>query len=91
MRKKVTNPKEQLRWYDEAGMKLVRVSKKTKKCIDDEWQNSTLPLEELISWVESGGNVEGRSNRVWSIVPTSTLSTQTVMTIGTQTRSPVMK
>jgi len=38
-------------------MKLVRVSRATKKAIDTEWQNTTVTFADIVSWVSRGGNV----------------------------------
>jgi Bifunctional DNA primase/polymerase, N-terminal len=46
-----------LRFYDSEGIKLVRLSHRTKKPVDDEWQRRTLPLEDLEQWVRQGGDV----------------------------------
>jgi putative DNA primase/helicase len=46
-----------LRFYDSEGIKLVRLSHRTKKPVDDEWQRRTLPLENLEEWVRQGGDV----------------------------------
>jgi putative DNA primase/helicase len=46
-----------LRSYDNEGIKLVRLSRRTKKPVDEEWQRRTLPLEELEEWVRNGGDV----------------------------------
>jgi hypothetical protein len=48
---------QQLRWHTDAGIKLVRVSRARKRAIDDEWQNTTIPFENVVSWVAQGGNV----------------------------------
>jgi putative DNA primase/helicase len=46
-----------LRFYDNEGIKLVRLSHRTKKPVDEEWQVHQLPLEELQEWVREGGDV----------------------------------
>jgi putative DNA primase/helicase len=46
-----------LRFYDNEGIKLVRLSHRTKKPVDEEWQMQQLPLEELQEWVRRGGDV----------------------------------
>src|SRR5919112_1537834 len=46
-----------LEYYVNEGIKLVRLSRKTKKPVDEEWQRRTLPLEDLEEWVRSGGDV----------------------------------
>src|ERR671910_2168096 len=46
-----------LEYYANEGIKLVRLSRKTKKAIDEEWQRRTLPLKDLEEWVRSGGDV----------------------------------
>lgn len=46
-----------LRFYDNAGIKLVRLSHRTKKPVDDDWPRATLPLEVLEEWVRNGGDV----------------------------------
>jgi len=46
-----------LRFYDNEGIKLVRLSHRTKKPVDDEWQLRTLKLEDVEEWVRQGGDV----------------------------------
>jgi P4 family phage/plasmid primase-like protien len=46
-----------IRFYYNEGIKLVRVSRKTKKPVDEKWQQHTLPLEDLEEWVKGGGDV----------------------------------
>src|SRR5918993_3682790 len=46
-----------LEYYANEGIKLVRLSRKTKKPVDEEWQRRALPLEVLEEWVRSGGDV----------------------------------
>jgi hypothetical protein len=46
-----------LRFYDNEGIKLVRLNHRTKKPVDDEWQLRTLPLEDVEEWVRQGGDV----------------------------------
>ncbi len=46
-----------LRFYDNEGIKLVRLSHRTKKPIDEQWQRRRLPLEDLQEWVRRGGDV----------------------------------
>src|SRR5215213_4781849 len=46
-----------LRFYDNEGIKLVRLSHRTKKPVDDEWQLRPLALEDLEEWVRNGGDV----------------------------------
>jgi bifunctional DNA primase/polymerase-like protein len=46
-----------LRYYDNEGIKLVRLSAKTKKCVDAEWQIRQIPLEDVAEWVRAGGDV----------------------------------
>jgi putative DNA primase/helicase len=46
-----------LRFYDNEGIKLVRLSHRTKKPIDDEWQLRPLALEDAEEWVRNGGDV----------------------------------
>jgi putative DNA primase/helicase len=46
-----------LRFYDNEGIKLVRLSHRTKKPVDDEWQRRPLALEDVEAWVRSGGDV----------------------------------
>jgi putative DNA primase/helicase len=46
-----------LEYYVNEGIKPVRVSRKTKKPIDEEWQRRTLPLEDLEEWVRRGGDI----------------------------------
>jgi hypothetical protein len=48
---------EQLDWYKNENLKLVRVSRATKKPVDSEWQHKEVPIEEIIAWVARGGNV----------------------------------
>src|SRR5215204_4683116 len=46
-----------LRFYDNEGIKLVRLSHRTKKPVDNEWQQHPLALEDAEEWVRSGGDV----------------------------------
>jgi putative DNA primase/helicase len=46
-----------LRFYDNEGIKLVRLSHRTKKPVDAEWQRRPLALEDAEEWVRSGGDV----------------------------------
>jgi putative DNA primase/helicase len=46
-----------LRFYDNEGIKLVRLSHRTKKPVDEEWQQRQVPLEDLQEWVRQGGDV----------------------------------
>jgi putative DNA primase/helicase len=46
-----------LRFYDNEGIKLVRLSHRTKKPVDEEWQLRPLALEDIEEWVRSGGDV----------------------------------
>jgi putative DNA primase/helicase len=46
-----------LRFYENEGIKLVRLSHRTKKPVDDEWQLRPLALEDIEEWVRSGGDV----------------------------------
>jgi putative DNA primase/helicase len=46
-----------LRFYDNEGIKLVRLSHRTKKPVDQEWQLRPLALEDIEEWVRSGGDV----------------------------------
>src|ERR687897_3404955 len=46
-----------LRFYDNEGIKLVRLSHRTKKPVDDEWQRRPLALEDIEEWVRGGGDV----------------------------------
>src|SRR5918993_447904 len=48
---------ELLRFYDNEGIKLVRLSHRTKKPVDDEWQLRPLALEDIEEWVRGGGDV----------------------------------
>jgi len=46
-----------LRFYDNEGIKLVRLSHRTKKPVDNEWQRRPLALEDAEEWVRNGGDV----------------------------------
>jgi putative DNA primase/helicase len=46
-----------IRFYDNEGIKLVRLSRRTKRPVDEEWQRHTIPLEDLEEWVKNGGDV----------------------------------
>jgi putative DNA primase/helicase len=46
-----------LRFYDNEGIKLVRLSHRTKKPVDNEWQQRSLELEDVEEWVRSGGDI----------------------------------
>ncbi len=43
--------------YDNEGMKLVRLSRETKKCVDANWQINRVSLSDMQEWVKRGGNV----------------------------------
>jgi putative DNA primase/helicase len=53
-----------LRFYDNEGIKLVRLSHRTKKPVDEEWQVHQLSLEELQEWVRRGGDVGWQCGKV---------------------------
>src|SRR5918995_1060954 len=46
-----------LRFYDNEGIKLVRLSHRTKKPVDTEWQRHPLAVEDAQEWVRGGGDV----------------------------------
>jgi putative DNA primase/helicase len=46
-----------LRFYDGEGIKLVRLSRRTKRPVDEEWQLRQLAVEALQEWVRNGGDV----------------------------------
>ena len=46
-----------LRFYDNEGIKLVRLSHRMKKPVDEEWQQRQVPVEDLQEWVRQGGDV----------------------------------
>jgi P4 family phage/plasmid primase-like protien len=46
-----------LRSYANEGLKLVRLSPRTKKPVDDEWQLRQASLEDLEEWVRNGGDI----------------------------------
>jgi putative DNA primase/helicase len=48
---------ELLAHYDNEGIKLVRVSRKTKKPVESGWQRRAVPLNDVVEWVAEGGNV----------------------------------
>lgn len=52
-----TTTEQQLHWYADAGMKLVRVSRAEKRATDKEWQNTRVAFEDVSAWVSRGGNV----------------------------------
>jgi putative DNA primase/helicase len=53
-----------LRFYDNEGIKLVRLSHRTKKPVDDEWQLQPLALEDIEEWVRGGGDVGWQCGQV---------------------------
>ena len=53
-----------LRFYDNEGIKLVRLSHRTKKPVDDEWQLRPLALEDIEEWVRGGGDVGWQCGQV---------------------------
>jgi putative DNA primase/helicase len=53
-----------LRFYDNEGIKLVRLSHRTKKPVDSEWQQRPLALEDVQEWVRSGGDVGWQCGKV---------------------------
>jgi P4 family phage/plasmid primase-like protien len=46
-----------LRFYDNEGIKLVRLSHSTKRPVDTEWQQRSLTVEDAEEWVRNGGDV----------------------------------
>lgn len=48
---------ELLTYYANEGIKLVRVSRETKKPVDPGWQRQTVPFDDVVTWVARGGNV----------------------------------
>lgn len=46
-----------LTWYEDQSWKFVLVSRRTKKAIEDEWQNRETPLDRAVDWVSRGGNI----------------------------------
>ena len=48
---------EFLTYYANEGIKLVRVSRETKKPVDPGWQRQTVPFDDVAAWVARGGNV----------------------------------
>src|SRR5919205_3114646 len=46
-----------LRFYDNEGIKLVRLSGRTRKPIDDAWPQVTIALEDLEDHVRRGGGI----------------------------------
>ncbi len=46
-----------LEFYDNAGMKLVRLSRETKEGVDKEWQRKRVSLSAIRAHVKRGGNV----------------------------------
>jgi putative DNA primase/helicase len=46
-----------LRFYDNEGIKLVRLSHSTKTPVDTEWQQRSLTVEDAEEWVRNGGDV----------------------------------
>ncbi len=46
-----------LRFYDNEGIKLVRLSHRTKKPVGAEWQRRPLAVEDAQEWVRGGGDV----------------------------------
>src|SRR3712207_3950227 len=57
MRRAAERDTDLLRYYDNEGIKLVRLSANTKKCVDTEWQVRQISLEEIAEWVRKGGDV----------------------------------
>jgi putative DNA primase/helicase len=57
MRRAAERDVDLLRFYDNEGIKLVRLSAKTKKCVDAEWQLKEIALEDIAEWVRQGGDV----------------------------------
>jgi putative DNA primase/helicase len=43
--------------YDNESMKLVRLSRETKRCVDDEWQKKRISLPDIRAHAQRGGNV----------------------------------
>jgi putative DNA primase/helicase len=57
MRRATERDTNLLRFYDNEGIKLVRLSPKTKKCVDAEWQLREIALQDIAEWVRTGGDV----------------------------------
>jgi putative DNA primase/helicase len=53
-----------LRFYDNEGIKLVRLSHRTKKPVDNEWQRRPLAVEDAEEWVRNGGDVGWQCGQV---------------------------
>src|SRR5215218_5853712 len=58
-----------LRFYDNEGIKLVRLSHRTKKPVDSEWQQRPLALEDVQEWVRSGGDVGWQCGEARRLAP----------------------
>lgn len=52
-----TSIEQQLSWYANEDMKLIRVSRAEKQAVDNEWQHTAVAIEDMTSWVSQGGNV----------------------------------
>jgi len=46
-----------LEYYVNDDCKLVRLSRATKKCVDEDWQINRVPLSDLRKWVKRSGNI----------------------------------
>jgi putative DNA primase/helicase len=53
-----------LTFYANEGWKLVRVSRKTKRCVDAEWQRHEVSEEDIAAWLGRGGNVGVQAGEV---------------------------
>ena len=53
-----------LGYYHDNGCKLVRLSRKTKKNVDTEWQLKDVPLSEIVAWWRQGGNIGKQLGKV---------------------------
>ena len=57
MTEQTTENQALLDYYDQQGWKMVRLSRRTKKGVDSDWQLETVSLDKMRGWVEGGGNV----------------------------------
>lgn len=54
---KITQGLDLVGHYHNEGVKLVRISRATKKPVDAGWQNKDVPPEAIVEWVSNSGNV----------------------------------
>jgi putative DNA primase/helicase len=84
MRRAAERDTDLLRYYDNEGIKLVRLSPKTKKCVDAEWQLREISLEDVAEWVRTGGDVGWQCGEVSGWIAAADLDCSEVRQLAPQ-------